>query len=126
MRISILGGVTIGILVLTVTSVAFQENLPEKPILGGRLNKNKEWTENSTVTAKSDGLIAIKLEGDTNANQLALVDPKRKVISVYSVDRVSGEIKLKSVRKVEWDLQLDEFNGHKPSPRDVRSNVQKR
>ena len=37
MRISILGGVTIGILVLTVTSVAFQENLAGKTYTWGQV-----------------------------------------------------------------------------------------
>ncbi|MDB4640361.1 hypothetical protein OAF56_01895, partial [Pirellulaceae bacterium] len=69
--------------------------------------------------------IAIKLEGDATSNQIALVDPEQKVISVYGIDRTSGEIKLKSVRKVEWDLQLDEFNGKQPSPREIRSNVER-
>lgn len=126
MRVAILSVVMIGILFLAVTSSAFQEKLPQKPILEGKFNNNKTWQENSTVTAKSDGLIAIKLEGNANSSQIALVDPVKKVISVYGVDRTSGEIHLRSVRKVEWDLQLDEFNGKEPSPKEIRSNVQGR
>lgn len=126
MRLSILGVVTLGILFLTLSSFAFQEKLPQKPILDGKFNNNKKWKENSTVTAEKDGLIAIKLEGNANSNQIALVDPKGKVISVYGIDRDSGEIELSSVRKVEWDLQLDEFNGKQPTPREIRSNVERR
>ena len=125
MRLSIFGAVTVGILFLTVSSVAFQENLAQKPILGNKFNNNETWREASTVTAEKEGLIAIKLEGNAASNQIALVDPKQKVISVYGIDRTSGEIKLKSVRKVEWDLQLDEFNGKQPSPREIRSNVER-
>lgn len=125
MRLSIFGAVTVGILFLTVSSFAFQENLPQKPILENKFNNNEKWKEASTVTAEQEGLIAIKLEGDATSNQIALVDPKHKVISVYGIDRTSGEIKLKSVRKVEWDLQLDEFNGKQPSPREIRSNVER-
>ena len=126
MRLSILGGVTLGILFLAVTSFAFQENLPQKPILERKFNNNKEWKEASTVTAEDKGLIAVKLEGNATSSQIALVDPERKVISVYGIDRNSGEIKLSSVRKVEWDLQLDEFNGKAPTPREIRSNVKRR
>ncbi|MEE2641439.1 MAG: hypothetical protein VX768_12485 [Planctomycetota bacterium] len=126
MRVAILGVVTLGILFLAATSFAFQENLSQKPILGGKSNNNERWKEASTVNAESEGLIAIKLDGNAEANQIALVDPKRKVISVYGIDRNSGEIKLKSVRKVEWDLQLDEFNGKQPSPQEIRSNVERR
>lgn len=125
MRLSIFGAVTVGILFLTVSSFAFQENLPQKPILENKFNNNEKWKEASTVTAEQEGLIAIKLEGNATSNQIALVDPKQKVISVYGIDRTSGEIKLKSVRKVEWDLQLDEFNGKQPSPREIRSNVER-
>ena len=125
MRLSIFGAVTVGILFLTVSSFAFQENLPQKPILENKFDNNKKWREASTVTAEKEGLIAIKLEGNASSNQIALVDPKQKVISVYGIDRTSGEIKLKSVRKVEWDLQLDEFNGKQPSPREIRSNVER-
>ncbi len=125
MRLSIFGAVTVGILFLTVSSFAFQENLPQKPILENKFNNNEKWKEASTVTAEQEGLIAIKLEGDATSNQIALVDPEQKVISVYGIDRTSGEIKLKSVRKVEWDLQLDEFNGKQPSPREIRSNVER-
>ena len=126
MRLSILGGVTLGILFMAVSSVAFQENLPQKPILDRKFNNNKTWKEASTVTAENRGLIAIKLDGNASSSQIALVDPKRKVISVYGVDRNSGEIKLSSVRKVEWDLQLDEFNGKSPTPREIQSNVKRR
>jgi hypothetical protein len=125
MRLSIFGAVTVGILFLTVSSFAFQENLPQKPILENKFNNNEKWKEASTVTAEQEGLIAIKLEGNATSNQIALVDPEQKVISVYGIDRTSGEIKLKSVRKVEWDLQLDEFNGKQPSPREIRSNVER-
>lgn len=126
MRLAILGVMTLGILFLAATSFAFQEKLPQKPILGGKFNNNDKWKEASTVTAENKGLIAIKLDGNATSNQIALVDPKRKVISVYGIDRNSGEIKLSSVRKVEWDLQLDEFNGKEPSPREIRSNVERR
>ena len=126
MRLSILGGVTLAVLFLAVSSFAFQEKLPQKPILERKFNNNKTWKEASTVTAEDEGLIAIKLDGNASSGQIALVDPERKVISVYGVDRTTGEIKLSSVRKVEWDLQLDEFNGKAPTPREIRSNVQRR
>ncbi|MEC9091145.1 MAG: hypothetical protein VX438_00465 [Planctomycetota bacterium] len=126
MRLSILGVVTLGILFLALSSFAFQEKLPQKPILDDQFNHNQKWKENSTVTAENDGLIAIRLEGNATSSQIALVDPKRKVLSVYGIDRNSGEIKLSSVRKVEWDLRLDEFNGKQPTPREIRSNVERR
>ena len=70
-----------------------------------------------------DGLIALHLDGTDTADAVALLDTKTRVMSVYHIDRSNGEVSLKSVRNVTWDLQLDEFNGVKPSPREVKSLV---
>lgn len=67
------------------------------------------------------GLIALKLTAGAHLDYVALVDPERRVMGVYQIDPSSGEIQLKSVRNVQWDLQMDEFNGTSPAPRDVRA-----
>lgn len=60
-----------------------------------------------------------------NNNQLVtVIDPKTRVMAVYLVDGVNGEISLKSVRAFQWDLQLAEFNGTTPLPREIRSLVE--
>jgi hypothetical protein len=43
------------------------------------------------------------------------------MMSVYGIDPATGEISLRSVRNVRWDLQMDEYNGTNPSPREIRS-----
>jgi len=73
-----------------------------------------------------NGLIAVELDGNEVFDALALIDPVARKMSVYHVDRSNGEITLRSVRNVTWDLQLDEFNGTNPTPRDIRSQVQPR
>ena len=52
-----------------------------------------------------------------------VIDPHRQVMGVYHVDGASGEITLKSVRNITWDLQMIEFNGGVPSPQDIRSGL---
>jgi hypothetical protein len=47
-------------------------------------------------------------------------------MSVYHIDRQTGEIALRSVRNVAWDLQMEEFNGVSPSPREIRSLLEQR
>jgi hypothetical protein len=41
-------------------------------------------------------------------------------MAVYHVDRASGEIILRSVRNLTWDLQMMEFNSGEPLPQDIR------
>ncbi len=47
-------------------------------------------------------------------------------MSVYHVESATGEIALKSVRRFHWDLQMDEFNGDSPSPREIRALIEQR
>lgn len=60
-----------------------------------------------------------------NRQLVTVIDPKTRVLAVYMIDGTSGEITLKSVRAFQWDLQLAEFNGTSPLPREIRSLVEK-
>lgn len=51
-------------------------------------------------------------------------DPQQQVLGVYHVDRASGEIELKSVRRIEWDLQMMRHNAKKPFPEAIRQELQ--
>ena len=55
-----------------------------------------------------------------------MIDPDLKVVSVYHLELVSGEITLKSVRNIHWDLQMTEFNTSAPQPREIRSLLEQR
>ena len=63
--------------------------------------------------------------GDTR-QQLTVVDPQMRVVSVYHIDTASGAIVLKSVRNIHWDMQMVEFNGSIPSPREIRALLEQR
>ena len=58
--------------------------------------------------------------------QLTVIDTRQRVMCVYQIDNVSGEIALRSVRNIHWDLQLSEFNSASPLPREVRSMIEPR
>lgn len=73
-----------------------------------------------------EDLIVIPLEGDEKSQLLTVIDSKRRVMSVYRIDRASGKITLCSVRSINWDLQMTEFNGESPLPREIRSLIQPR
>jgi len=68
-----------------------------------------------------EGLIALTVSAGDGAEHVALVDPIERIMSVYAIDPKSGEIHLKSVRNVYWDLKMDEFNGTSPSPSEIRA-----
>ncbi len=76
--------------------------------------------------SRTDQLIALTSDVDESYQQVTLIDPQTRIMSVYHIDRRTGEIALKSVRNVKWDLQMEEFNGVSPSPRDIKSLLQQR
>lgn len=89
--------------------------LASSPLTGQRIAPGQPQT-----ASPQGQLIAIAHPADSG-QQLTLVDPRLRVVSVYQVDRSTGQITLKSVRNVHWDMMMDEFNGVQPSPRDIRS-----
>jgi len=72
------------------------------------------------------GLIALAGQAGEHHQQVTIIDPQTRALSVYHIDLNSGEVSLKSVRNIHWDLQMTEFNGTSPLPRDIRSTVEQR
>lgn len=66
-------------------------------------------------------LIALSFDAGGGRQHITLIDPRTHMMGVYAIDPATGEIALRSVRNVHWDLQMDEFNGTTPSPREIRS-----
>jgi len=56
--------------------------------------------------------------------QVTIIDPSQKAICVYHINMGTGQIELKSARKIEWDLQLIFLNSKKPLPQDVQAILQ--
>ncbi|MFP6675359.1 MAG: hypothetical protein VB878_09825 [Pirellulaceae bacterium] len=79
----------------------------------------------STVTA-TDSLMAIPTVDNNGAQLLTVIDPVQRSMGVYQVDRATGEIALRSVRNIRWDLQMEEFNTHSPKPREIRALSEQR
>jgi hypothetical protein len=74
----------------------------------------------------SAGLIALACSAGDHRQQLTVVDPELRVVGVYHIDSATGEIVLKSVRNIHWDLQMVEFNGSNPTPREIRTHIEQR
>ena len=73
---------------------------------------------------ETNRLIALSVRGGPESDYVALIDPVQRVMGVYQIESTSGEIHLKSVRNVHWDLQMGEFNGNRPSPREIRDMLE--
>jgi len=58
--------------------------------------------------------------------QLTVIDPETRTMSVYHIDSAKGEIELKSVRNIYYDLKMLEFNGTSPLPRDIRALLEQK
>ena len=75
-----------------------------------------------TVQPQPTGnLITHVLPADGGPQALVVVDPGQRVLAVYHVDKATGEIALRSVRNITWDLQMVEFNSGEPLPQDIRN-----
>jgi hypothetical protein len=56
--------------------------------------------------------------------QVTIIDPTQKALCVYHINMGTGQIELKSARKIEWDLQMIFLNSKKPLPQDVQAILQ--
>lgn len=80
----------------------------------------------TTLPEATGGLIALPTTLADGRQMLTIVDPRTRVLSVYQIDPAKGEIALKGVRNIHWDLQIDEYNGVSPLPAEIRSLVEQR
>ncbi|XZE17643.1 hypothetical protein SH449x_002917 [Pirellulaceae bacterium SH449] len=55
--------------------------------------------------------------------QIAIYDQPKQTMAVYHIDPNSGDIQLKSVRRLDADFALQEFNLSEPTPSTIRKNV---
>ena len=71
-------------------------------------------------------LIAFDAKVGDAIQQLTVVDPKRKSVSVYHVELKTGKIELRSVRNIQWDLEIEEYNAARPLPHEIRLQLEQR
>ena len=105
---SALGGALVGAVVLalawlpsTAEQVAAQQTIGVTPAAPG-------------------SLIALSHTAAGNRQQVTIIDPTKRVMTVYHIEPEEGTIELKSVRKFEWDMEMVQYNGTSPLPADIR------
>jgi hypothetical protein len=74
----------------------------------------------------ANGLLAFSTTLAEDRQQITIIDAATKVVSVYHIEPKSGEIILRSVRNVTWDMEMTVFNGTSPLPQEIRSQLQHR
>jgi hypothetical protein len=107
----IIGGIGIGlVVVLAAGVVGLADGQTPRPSMQDR-------------AASSPELLALGHDGGDGRQQITLIDPRQRVMAVYTVDRATGALQLRSVRNVQWDLTIEDFNSTSPAPRDIRALV---
>lgn len=70
------------------------------------------------------GMIAFAAPVSEKLQQIVVIDTRDRVMAVYHVELQTGVAELKSVRKIHWDLQMEQFNGTSPLPQAIRAKIE--
>jgi hypothetical protein len=116
---AVIGGLVLGIGLLAALVFGFAEAQAQKQT--GQLVSHQP--SQGASQASSPDLLALSTDAD-GRQQITVIDPKQKVLAVYHVDRTTGAISLRSVRNLQWDLLIEDFNSTNPTPREVRALTQ--
>ena len=85
------------------------------------------FAQRPPVTPASGGeLLTLAAPAGEHAQQVTIIDPATRTMAVYHIDTTSGEIVLKSVRNIHYDLKMMEFNGASPLPGEIRAILEQR
>jgi len=117
MRSAILG--TLLGAAITAAAVGFSE--PRGSALADTPRPDRPASAIAPLAASAGHLIAVTTPGDDESSLLTVIDAERHVMSVYGIDRSTGKISLLSVRRFQWDLEMTDFNGERPLPREIRA-----
>jgi hypothetical protein len=74
----------------------------------------------------SGELIALSVTVDNRYQQVTVIDPKQRAMSVYHVELESGHIELCSVRHFHYDLQMESYDNKGLLPQEILSMLEPR
>ncbi len=78
------------------------------------------------VANPDNQMIVVSSVVEDRYRQVVVVDPRRYTFAVYHVELSTGNVELKCVRNITWDLQITCFNGKKPLPSEIQSILEHR
>lgn len=108
-----------------------EPSLPSAPTLGTLPNQNLPTLHHpvagqilggSSCSANNSHLMSSAVLSN-GMQQIVLVEPAKQTMAVYHIDPTRGEIHLKSVRKIDADFAIEEFNATDPTPTAIRRNT---
>jgi hypothetical protein len=102
--IGILGGVVVTACVLSASA---QHEMPE--------------THRRGFQSRGERIIALDGPTADGNKMIVVIDDDRQAMGSYEIDTQTGQITLRCVRNFRWDLEMDEFNGSEPSPRQIQA-----
>jgi hypothetical protein len=108
----LVGGVLIGLAVLIAGVVGLAD---------AQVPRGAGHSGSVQTAASAPELLALSHDGGDGRQQITVIDPRQRVMAVYHVDRASGALQLKSVRNLQWDLLIEDYNSGTPAPRDIRA-----
>lgn len=71
-------------------------------------------------------LIAVPGPVGEKGQLLTVIDRKRRAMSVYHIHQATGKIALRSVRDIQWDLQLTYLDNEGLLPQEIQSLLETR
>lgn len=77
----------------------------------------------SQTASSSPGPHSLHVVSSSMANgvqQVVVVDDQRSTMAVYKIDPQDGHIQLTSVRAMNYDLQMQQFNTETPLPSELQ------
>ena len=107
--------VVLGFLVVVGLVIGAAAAVPERR--DGGPQRNVALQLQSTL-ANAD-MIAVSANVGDKFQQVTVIDPKARVMSVYHIEFATGQIELRSVRKIQFDLQIKQFNTKEPLPEQI-------
>ena len=92
----------------------------------GETTTQQPSPEQMMQAAARGELIAFDQLVNDKIQQITIVDPKRRSLSVYHIELETGKIHLRSVRNINWDLDIEEYNASRPLPHEIRLQLEKK
>ena len=97
--------------------------------VGALDHRNEVFAQRSGLYQPADSgneLIALPGPVGEKGQVLTVIDPRRRVIGVYHIDLATGKIGLRSVRNIQWDLQMTYLDNEGLLPREIQSLLEPR
>lgn len=85
------------------------------------LSDSLSGSYNQSPSQPAQGPTMVTRSVGEKTDQVTILDPDTRTLCVYHVETTTGKITLRSVRKLNWDFQMNAFNTSDPQPLDIRA-----